>query len=80
MAKKRLKGKKILTKQTKTPSGRIAKRYERKPAGKSRCSGCGKVLMGISEIKGKRKVNRPYGGTLCSSCMRKKMAEKYIMG
>lgn len=79
MAKKRLRNSKIRIKNVKTPAGRLTKRYDRKLAGKAKCSICGRILSGINYRVSKRKTNRPFGGQLCSPCTRKKMIQKAIM-
>ncbi len=59
---------------------------ERKPK-KKKCSECGKQLHGIPHLiqskfrnlpKTKKRPQRPYGGVLCSSCMRKKIKEQVL--
>jgi len=69
----------------KTPGGRTVKHYKlRKPA-KAKCSGCGDVLKGIARgrpsrmknlPKSQKTVSRPYGGNLCSKCMRQAIISK----
>jgi len=70
----------------KTPSGAKIHYKQRKP-GQHKCAGCGKVLAGIPSLesrkfknlpKTKKRPNRPYGGNLCSVCMRKVMREKNV--
>lgn len=50
----------------------------------SKC-GCGRILEGIPRLsnrkfknlaKSEKKVNRPYGGVLCSSCMREEIIRR----
>ena len=67
------------------PGGETRIDYHKRKHIKLRCSGCGKELHGIpTKIKGKAKTekvpNRPYAGTFCSSCMRKKIKDKIIKG
>ena len=59
--------------------------YSRKKPGKARCADCGKALPGVPRerpatmrnlAKTRKRPSRPYGGTLCSGCMRKKMVER----
>lgn len=56
----------------------------RKPK-KAKCAKCGKPLPGIPRVipsvfkklaRTKRKPSRPYGGNLCSKCMREKIKKK----
>ena len=71
--------------QVKTPGGRTARHYtERKPRNAG-CGGCGAVLKGIARerpakmrnmAKTHKTVERPYGGNLCSKCMRLLMVQK----
>jgi large subunit ribosomal protein L34e len=67
--------------QVKVPGGRTAKRQvARKPA-KAKCR-CGKELHGVPRESATKMANmpktakrpeRPYGGALCSKCMRAKV-------
>lgn len=67
----------------KTPSGTRLVYSKRKPS-KAICSGCGDVLPGVmnerpykmrTAAKSKKRPERPYGGNLCSKCMREKIRE-----
>lgn len=58
--------------------------YRKRKTEKKKCAGCGKELQGIPKLiqskfknlpKTKKRPSRPYGGVLCSSCMRKKIKE-----
>ena len=69
----------------KAPGGRTVVHYKRKRPSKAKCSGCGKVLAGVLNKhasvlkkipKTKKRPERPYGGHLCSSCMRKKIVNE----
>ncbi|MEM0365688.1 MAG: 50S ribosomal protein L34e [Acidilobaceae archaeon] len=60
------------------PSGRVVIHFEEKRPGKPICSNCGKPLGGVPKLKhvelrklskSKKRPNRPYGGTLCSTCL-----------
>ncbi len=63
----------------KTPGGRVTiHRKERKPS-KALCAGCQKPLAGVPHQnpavmrnlpKTAKRPERPYGGMLCSTCMR----------
>ncbi len=57
---------------------------KRKPA-KAQCADCGKELQGVPRArpvelrtmpKTKKRPERPYGGVLCSKCMRQTMIAK----
>lgn len=71
----------------KTPSGRHVIRRGRKKPSTAKCAMCGGKLHGVPKQRpsklqkipaSKRKPNRPYGGNLCSKCMRKKFTRKVI--
>jgi len=66
----------------KLPSGKIKLHYRKRKLSAKRCKECGKILPGIPKLiqskfrrlpKTKKRPQRPYGGVLCSSCMRKKI-------
>ncbi|MEM4268053.1 MAG: 50S ribosomal protein L34e [Candidatus Woesearchaeota archaeon] len=69
----------------KTTPGGVNKIFysKRKPA-KARCGGCGALLAGVPRERPSRlrrmsltskRPERPYGGVLCSRCLRTKMKE-----
>ena len=67
------------------PGGSTVLRHERRAPGKAQCGMCGEVLKGVARglpyqigklAKTERRPERPYGGNLCSKCMRKVMVEK----
>lgn len=73
----------------KTPGGRTVVHYRRMKPSKAKCSKCGKLLKGVPRerpykmrkmTKTKKRPERPYGGVLCSRCMRKLMIEKARKG
>ena len=69
----------------KTPGGKtVLKHVLRKPK-KAKCAKCGNLLKGIVRErpikmrnlpKSQKTVSRPYGGNLCSTCMRQVIKEK----
>ena len=68
----------------KTPGGRNVVHYRARKPSAAKCK-CGAVLKGVPRerpakmmkmSKSKKTVSRPYGGNLCSKCMRLKMIEK----
>jgi len=71
--------------QKTTPSGkRVVKRGRKKPSA-SLCSKCGAKLHGMPKARpsammkiapSKRTPNRPYGGNLCSRCMRETLKNR----
>lgn len=79
--------KKVRRIKRRLPGGRTVIRFEKKDHSKPVCSVCKKPLAGVksgrtAELKklpkSKKRPNRPYGGQLCSRCMREKIKEKYI--
>jgi len=68
----------------KTPGGKTVVHYKKRKPQAPKCS-CGAKLMGVPKdipvkvkrlAKSEKKPERPYGGNLCSKCMRKKIKEK----
>ena len=69
-----------------TPGGDNVLRYKKKKPSKHVCAECGAVLHGVPrgrpyEIGGKlsktsKRPTRPYGGYLCTKCMRKHFKEE----
>jgi len=66
----------------KVPGNRVSLQYKKRKPSKAQCGGCGKQLSGIPRERDVRIKNlpktmkrpqRPYGGVLCSSCMRDKI-------
>jgi len=69
----------------KTPGGNTVMHYALRKPSKAKCSICGSVLQGIARArptklknmpKSRRTVSRPYGGNLCSKCMRQAIKNK----
>lgn len=69
-----------------TPGGRLITRYEKRKPKIAHCAVCQRPLQGIPRErpykmhtlpKTEKRPERPYGGILCSSCMRKKIKESY---
>lgn len=69
----------------KTPGGKNVLHYKRRKPGRAQCGICGQYLKGVfsgtlssvSKLsKSERIPQRPYGGVLCTRCMRKVMIEK----
>ena len=66
-------------KRVRTPGNRLVTHYEMKKTNVARCSFCKKSLHGVPRVtssgmrklpKSSRRPERPYGGSLCSECMR----------
>ena len=71
--------------QVKVPGGRTAIHYKKRKPGKAKCGNCGSILKGIpremplkmSKLpKTKKRPEKPYGGNLCSRCIRSLIIEK----
>jgi large subunit ribosomal protein L34e len=69
----------------KVPGGRTVVHYKKKKPGKAKCGRCGAALKGVPRerpykmrklCKTKKRPERPYGGVLCSKCMRELFKEK----
>ncbi|MFH1212347.1 MAG: 50S ribosomal protein L34e [Candidatus Woesearchaeota archaeon] len=69
----------------KTPGGRTALRYETRKPSKAVCGVCGKQLHAVPRerpykmknlAKTKKRPERPFGGVLCSACLRKQIVKK----
>jgi len=63
----------------KTPGGKTVLHYRKRKSAKPQCGACGKVLPGVARgritdikkmSKTERRPERPFGGALCSECMR----------
>lgn len=70
---------------TKVPGGAIKVHFKKRKPNAAKCGNCGAVLKGIpralpfrmrSMAKTKKRPERPYGGVLCSRCMREKIMNK----
>lgn len=71
--------------KVKVPGGTTRLIYKKRKPKKAKCSKCGAILKGVSREsatkmknlpKTKKRPQRPYGGFLCSKCMRKLMVSK----
>ncbi len=70
-----------------TPGGRVVYHYRHKKHSPARCARCGRPLNAtptgprskMAKIpKSQRRPNRPYGGNLCSKCLREVMVLQAI--
>ena len=68
--------------QRRVPGGRTVQHYRREKPKQAHCEKCRKPLAGVPRerpyrmrtmAKTKKRPSRPFGGTLCSSCMRKEI-------
>lgn len=66
----------------KTPGGENKLHYKKRKPSKAVCGSCKNELKGVPRLrpndlkklsKTERRPQRPYGGVLCSSCMRKQI-------
>ena len=69
----------------KKPGNTVSISYRKRKPSKAKCIKCGAVLKGVASerpykmqnmAKTKKRPSRPYGGVLCSKCMREVMKEK----
>lgn len=69
----------------KTPGGNNKVHYRKRKPARAKCAGCGAVLASVPrELPAKmanlpktaKRPERPFGGVLCSTCMRMMMKEK----
>lgn len=84
MPEPRLRSRSLRRVQIRTPRKTVV-HYRRKKPKKAHCSKCGAVLKGVPRerpyklrkfAKTQRRPERPYGGVLCSRCMRRLFIEK----
>jgi len=68
-----------------TPSGKVKTVYLKRKPQPAKCANCKAILKGVprktpSKLKSipktQRRPERPYGGNLCSKCMRAKIISK----
>lgn len=85
MVRRSLRSRSLKRTQKKVPGGRTVTHYKKKKVSQAKCAKCGKPLQGVprkrpSELKklpkSQRRPDRPYGGNLCSECMREVFREK----
>ncbi len=69
----------------KVPGGKTVIHYKRKKPSKAKCGRCKAILKGVPRerphkmmtmSKTEKRPERPYGGVLCSKCMRLVFVEK----
>ena len=85
MVAPKFRSRKFVRAHTKTPGGIVVMHYKKRKHGKAQCAQCGDYLKGVFTgpvhtmnmlSKTQKRPERPYGGVLCSRCMRKVMIEK----
>lgn len=66
----------------KTPGSRVVKHYVKRKPKKAHCASCKGLLQGVPQErpskmqnmpKSQKRPERPYGGMLCSKCLRLKI-------
>ena len=71
--------------QIKVPGNRVVTHYVKRKPNKAKCGNCGALLKGVPRErplkmshlpKTKKRPERPYGGNLCSQCMRELIIER----
>jgi len=71
--------------KVRVPGGKTKLVYKKRKPSKAKCSSCKAILKGMARenaaklkriTKTKKRPERPYGGVLCSSCMRKLMVDR----
>ena len=75
------------TRVSKTPGGRLVYLYPKKPAKAPACGECKSKLRGLPIRRPKalrrlsktsRRINRAYGGHLCSHCLRDRILRAFL--
>lgn len=73
--------------KVKTASGKLLNRRIKKYAKKHRCHECASVLSSIARLRpaefsrqkvSSRRVNRPYGATVCGKCVKDKIIGAFL--
>ncbi len=85
MVRRALRSRSLKRSQKKVPGGRTVTHFRRRKPSIAKCAKCGKDLKGVPRLrvsdlrklpKTKKRPERPYGGNLCSKCMREVFREK----
>ncbi|KAI9142404.1 60s ribosomal protein l34-b, partial [Paraphysoderma sedebokerense] len=72
----------------KTPGGKLVYHYLKKKASAPKCGDCGVVLPGVPTLrpreyslisKRQKHVNRAYGGSRCSNCVRERVVRAFLI-
>ena len=81
----RLRSRSLRKVYSKVSGGRTTIHHVRKKPKAARCGNCGSVLKGVPRLmpfaikntpKTMKRPERPYGGVLCTTCMRQKILDK----
>ena len=85
MVEPRYRSRTFRRRRTRTPGGRLVMQYLRRRPANPQCGKCGVNLKGVPRgtvmhvrrvPKSGRRPERPYGGVLCTRCMRAKFKEQ----
>ena len=81
MQNNRLKSRTFRRVKRKVPGNRVVIHYVKRKNQPARCAICGAPLKGVPRdnkklSKSEKRPERPYGGMLCSKCMRELMIKK----
>lgn len=86
MVRPALRSRSFRRKKVKTPGGTSVTHYLKRDPSPSKCAMCRKPLHGVpkerniklsSLSRSQRRPERPYGGNLCSACMRQKIKDQF---
>jgi len=87
MVKEMFRSRSVKKKKVRIPGNKVVIHFKKKKVSAAKCGVCKKPLNGVprlrqSEIrklaKTKRRPERPFGGNLCSKCMKKVFRERAI--
>lgn len=85
MVRPALRSRSFKRKKVKTPGGELRIHYRKEKPSPALCANCRKPLHGVprqraiafgSLSRSQKRPERPYGGNLCSACMREKIKSK----
>ena len=85
MVRRQLRSRSFRRISVKTPGGRVVTHFLKRNPKNAHCANCGAVLPGVASErpyrmqnmpKTKKRPERPYGGVLCTICLRSLFKEK----
>ncbi len=86
MVRPALRSRSLKRKKITTPGGEARTHYRKEKPSPAVCANCGGILHGVprqrpialgSVPKSRKKPERPYGGNLCSACMRQRIKDQF---
>jgi large subunit ribosomal protein L34e len=86
MVQRRFRSARFARVQRKIPGGETVTKFRERRPKQAHCAGCGNVLHGIPRMfvvdakrasKTEKRPERPYGGVLCSACLRVKLISEH---